>query len=311
MATFATWTGKRPVRRVTWVCGDQPALVREVTDAHCAGAPDGQLVTLFAGDGTERDIWNLLLSVPPSGGRRAVVYGAERLQAVQHVAALAAAPELAAAYAVFVDSREDFAQEDGKPAPHLAALQASRNGQLIRCCAPGRLETQIELVASWWPGASLMFASTLLKRAGSLDEAWHACRTARLADLKPEPAMAAAVCPRSPAGDLADKLFAGDRRGAMEAAQALPPGETAALVGLLASRLTAAESVAEGLRDGLSRSDAVSRVRERYAATRVASHAAGYQPDRVRRCRELLARIDAAFRTGAPAGLAEVLVACW
>ena len=311
MASFATWTGKRPVRRVTWVCGDQTALVREVTDAHCAGAPDGQLVTLYAGDGPERDIWDLLLSVPPSGGRRAVIYGAERLQAARHVRLLATAPELAAAYAVFVDARDDFAREEDALVPHLAALQASRNGQLIRCCAPGRAETQIELVAAWWPGASLAFAGGLLKRCGSLDEAWQACRTARLAGLKPEPAMAAAVCPRSPAGDLADRLFAGDRRGAMEAARVLPHAETAALAGLLASRLAAAEAVAEGIRDGLPPREAVSRVRERYAATRVAPYAAGYQPDRVRRCRALLARIDSAFRSGAPGGLAEVLVACW
>ena len=311
MATFATWTGKRPVRGVTWVCGDQTALVREVTGAHCAGAPDGQLVTLYAGDVPERDIWDLLLSVPVSGGRRAVIYGAEKLQAPGHVSLLAHAPELAAAYAVFVDGRDDFAREDGEMAPHLAALQAAKNGQLIRCCAPGRLEAQIELVASWWPGASLTFASALLKRAGSLDGAWQACRTARLADLKPEPAMAAAVCPRSPAGDLADRLFAGDRRGAMEAAQALPHGETAAVIGLLASRLAAAESVAAGLHDGLSPREAASRVPERYAATRVAPYAAGYQPDRVRRCRELLARADSAYRSGAPAGVTEALVAGW
>jgi hypothetical protein len=311
MATFATWTGKRPVRRVTWVCGDQASLVREVTDAHRAGAPDGQLVTLFAGDGPERDIWDLLLSVPVSGGRRALVYGAEKLLAAGHVRSLAEAPELAAAYAVFVDARGDFAREGGELVPHLAALQASRNGQLIRCCAPGKLEAQIELVASWWPGASLTFASSLLKRCGSLDDAWQACRTARLADLKPEPAMAAAVCPRSPAGDFADKLFAGDKRGAMAAAAALPHDETAAAVGLLASRLAAAEAVAGGMRDGLSAREAASRVRERYAAARVAPYAAGYQPDRVRRCRQLLARVDSAFRTGAPDGLAEVLVAGW
>lgn len=311
MATFATWTGKRPVRRVTWVCGDQAALVREVTDAHCAGAPDGQLVTLYAGDGPERDIWDLLLSVPPSGGRRALVYGAEKLQATGHIRPLADAPELAAAYAVFVDARDDFARDDGALQGHLAALQASKNGQLIRCCEPGRMETQIELVASWWPGASLTFASSLLKQCGSLDGAWQACRTARLADLKPEPAMAAAVCPRSPAGDFADRLIAGDKRGAMEAARVLPRDETAAVIGLLAARLAAAEGIAEGMRDGLSAREAAGQVRERYAATRVAPYAAGYQPERVRRCRELLARVDAAFRSGAPAGVAEVLVAGW
>lgn len=282
----------------------------EVVDCHRAGAPEGQLVTLYAGDGPERDIWDMLLSIPTSGGRRAVVYGAEKLREPL-LLPLADSPELAAAYAVFVDARDDFPRDEGGMAPFLQRLQRSRNGQLIRCCEPGKAEVKLALVQSWWPGATPTFAANLLKRCGSLDEARHACRVARLAGLKPDSAMAAAVCPRSPAGDLADCLIAGDKKGAMAAALVLPRAETAAVIGLLAARLAAAEAVADGMRDGMSAREAASRVRERYAASRVAAYAAGYGPDRVRRCRELLARADAAHRSGAPAGVAEVIVASW
>jgi hypothetical protein len=312
MATFSVWAKNRPVRRVAWVCGPQSALVAEVVAAHRDGAPDGQAVTLYAGDQPERDIWDLLLSCPVSGGRRAVVYGAEMLARTGNVPELAEAPELGTAFAVLVSAEDDFPRDGGKLAPHLAALQASKNGQLIRCCEPGKLDDRIALVASWWPGASPVFAHSLLDRCGSLDEAWQACRTARLAGLKPEPAMAAAVCPRSPAGDFADCLIAGDKTGAMAAARELDFGEIGAVIGLTAFRLALAEAVADGLRDGLSPREAAARAPgPRFAALQVSRHASRYSSQRARRCREALARADAALRSGAPAGVAESLVAGW
>jgi hypothetical protein len=312
MATFTVWAKKRPVRRVAWVCGPEAALVAEVVAAHRDGAPDGQAVTLYAGDSPERDIWDQLLSCPVSGGRRAVVYGAERLARTGNVPELAEAAELGTAFAVLVSADADFPRDGTALAPHLAALQGSKNGQLIRCCEPGRLEDRIALVASWWPGASPVFAQTVLDRCGSLDEAWQACRTARLARLKPEPAMAAAVCPRSPAGDFSDRLIAGDKRGAMAAARELGSGEIAAVIGLTAFRLAVVEAVADGLRDGLSAREAAARAPgPRFAALQVSRHASGYSTEKVRRRREVLARADAAQRSGAPAGVAESLVAGW
>lgn len=267
---------------------------------------------MFAGEDPERDIWDLLLAVPPSGGRRVTVYGAERLKHLENVPVLVGDEGLDTAFAVFVSSAGDFERdEDKKLAPHLAALQSSRSGQLVRCCAPTSAADRVALVASWWPGATTVFAHDVLSRCVTLERAWQACDQARRAGLEPTPAMAAAVCPEEPGWNLADHLMSGDKRRAMAVARRLPRGELAALIGLLASRLSVAEQIAEGVRTGLSPREAAARLPERYVANKVAPYAAAYGTDRTRRCRRILAAMEAAWRAGAPAGLAESLVALW
>jgi hypothetical protein len=312
MATYLQWSKNRPVRRVTWVCGPEGALVRDVVAAHREDAPPGQCLTVFAGEAPERAVWDLLLSVPPSGGRRVAVYGAEKLAALDRVAMLAEADELATAYVTLVSAAADFERSGGQLAPHLAALQAARSAQLVRCCAPSKAEDQESLVASWWPGASRSLGAAVLARCGSLDRAWLACEQARLADLEPERRMLAVVCPSEPGGELADHLMAGRRAQAMAAATALPRAELGQVTGLLAARLAAAEQVRDAMRDGLdARAAAASRGVDRYLASKVLPHAGLYDPARVRRCRRLLAGIDAAYRAGVPAGAAESLAALW
>jgi hypothetical protein len=312
LATYLQWSRKKTVRPLTWVCGAEHVLAREVVAEHRAGAPPDQCSALFAGEVPERDVWNLLLSVPPPGGRRVTVYGAERLKATGNVTLLATAGELDTAYVTFVSGDDDFARDDGQLAPHLAALQSSRSGQLVRCCAPSSLEDQTALVASWWPGVSLNLAYEVLTRGGGLSGAWLACEQARLAGLDPQPASLAVVCPPDPGGDFTDRLMAGDRAGAAAAARALARGDLGMVIGLLSSRLAAVELVADGTRQGLTPREAASWLKaERFAANRVIPHLARYGPDRVRRCRALLAAADAAWRAGASAGVAESLAALW
>jgi hypothetical protein len=299
------------VRRVTWVCGPEPVLARDVVSAHRDGAAPGQCVTLFAGTVPEPDVWDLLLSSPPGGGRRAVVHGAEKLKDYSAMAALAGEDSLATAFAVFVSAGADFERERGALAPHLAALQASKSGQLVRCCEPSKAEDRTALVASWWPGASRTLAYDVLARCGSLERAWHACAQARMAGLKPEARMLAVVCPSEPAGELADLLIAGKRAAA--AAVAREAGaEVAAVIGLLAQRLSAIEAVSAGVRSGLSAREAASRGHvDRFTAALVVPHVAAYDAERVSRCRRLLASLESAWKSGARDGVPEALAAGW
>lgn len=312
MATFLQWSRKKPIRRVTWVCGLEDALVREVVAAHREGAPPDQCSALFAGDVPERDIWDALLADPPPGGRRAVVYGAEKLRDAANVALLAADPGLEAAYAVFVSADTDFPRDDGALVPHLAALQASKAAQLIRCCEPFKVEDRTALVASWWPGATPNFAYDVLARCGSLERAYQACEQARLAGLEPSRAMAAVVCPAEPGGNFADLLMAGNKRGACSVIGQLSTPDLGAAIGLLASRLVVAEQILSGVRHGLSPREAASREHvDRFVASRVVPHVGAYTADRIRRCRRALALAESAWRGGTRAGVAESLVALW
>jgi hypothetical protein len=312
MATFWQWSKNKTLRRVTWVCGPEGVLVREVVAAHRDGAPPGQCFALFAGEVPERDVWDALFASPPPGGRRVTVYGAERLRDAGVAALLAADPGLEAAYVVFVSADTDFPREDGALVPHLAALQAVRAAQLIRCCEPSKTEDKTALVASWWPGATPNLAYDVLARCGSLERACQACEQARLAGLEPSPATVAAVCPASPGGDFADLLMAGNKRGACAVIGQLSVPDLGAVIGLLASRLAVAELIGHGVRQGLSPREAASREHvDRFVASRVIPHAGAYAADRIRRCRRTLAVAESAWRSGTRAGVAEALVALW
>jgi hypothetical protein len=310
MSTYLQWARSRAVRRVTWVCGPELVLTREVVDAHRAGAPPDQCAALFAGELAERAVWDTVLSVPPSGGRRVTVYGAERLKALGNVSLLAEADTLETGYVVFVSAADGFDQVGGKLAPHLVALQAARCGQLIRCCEPSKAEDRASLVAGWWPGASPALAFDVLTRCGSLERAWQACEQARLAGLAPSPSAVRVVCPDEPGGTLADLLMAGNKRGAMTAARQVSRGEVGAVIGLLTARLSIAELIGDGIRSGLPPREAASSV-DRFVAGKILPYIAAYGADRIRRCRRVLAGADAAWRSGAGAGVAESLVALW
>lgn len=311
MASYIQWQKSRPLRKVTWVCGPEPVLAREVVAAHREGAPPGQCAAVFAGEAPEYETWDRLLSDPPPGGRRTVVYGAEKLRDLGNVALLAA-EGADASYAVFVSADTDFAREGGKLVPHLAALQASRHGQIVRCCEPSSAEARTALVASWWPGATLTFAYDVLARCGSLERAWLACEQARLAGLPPTAAMAAVACPAGPGGEFADLLMSGNKAGAAAAAGQVSRGELGAVIGLLASRLAVAEQIGEGTRQGLHPREAASREHvDRFAASRVIPYLGAYGAGRIRRLRRVLAGSEAAWRSGSLTGVAESLIARW
>lgn len=286
--------------------------MREVVAAHREGAPPDQCAVLFAGEAPERSVWDVLLADPPPGGRRTVVYGAEKLKDAGNAALLAADPGLEAAYAVFVSAEPDFPRDGTALVPALAALQASKAAQLIRCCEPSKTEDKTALVASWWPGATLNFAYDVLARCGSLERAYQACEQARMAGLKPSREMAAVVCPAEPGGDFADLLMAGDKRRACTAIGRLSISDLGAAIGLLASRLVVAEQIGIGVRHGLSPREAASREHvDRFVASRVIPHAGAYSADRIRRCRRALAVTESAWRGGTRAGVAESLIALW
>ena len=119
------------------------------------------------------------------------------------------------------------------------------------------------------------------------------------------------LCDPPPGGEFAELLVAGDRAGALAAARAgqVAPGPA---IGLLDSRLGMLAAIREGQRRQLEDRDIAGKLGvPRFLIGRYRNVAHEYGPDRVRRCRELLADADAAWRSGAVAGVAEVLAANW
>jgi hypothetical protein len=316
MGTYSQWNIKRPLRPVAYICGAEPALVRQVLDAHRPG-PAGT-VLLFAGEIGESELWDLVMTVPAASGRRTTVLGAERLARTEHLAELAAADWNDGSYTLFVSNEADFPKDpDSKTgkglAAHLVPLRDSKRAQLIRCCAPTSEDAACKLVASWWPGCGVSLARQLVKACGGqLSVAWQACDKAARAQLPPTPVSLSMVCQATPSGSFADLVMGPDRGAAVAAARQLNHSEIGAAIGLLVARLSTLAVIREGLSQRMDRQDIAAKLRvDRFLLRMLAPLAPAYNPDRVARCREVLALAETAWRGGATAGVGEVIAALW
>jgi hypothetical protein len=260
----------------------------------------------------ERDIWAACAVIPPAGQERLViVHDAHKLRRPHELAPLVkAGREAAGAWLLFISAEDDFTRDKDGLAVHLAAIRDSRGGQLIRCTAP-RDDDLLDWAVRQWPGLGRNAAHRLLTRAGGdlavVRDAGAKARATGLTDGK----YIEVLCEARPGQEFAELLLAGDRQGALAAAGVLPPAPGVA-IGLLDSRLGTLAAIREGQRRGLEPRDITSRFGvSRFLIPQYRDIAPAYSPARVRRCRELLAMADAAWRSGADRGVAEVLAANW
>lgn len=312
MATYSQWAKTKTLKPVTWLCGDEPALIRLVLAAYRTATPADCQFVLFAGE-PESDLWDALLSDSlPEFSRLTVVYGAEQLKNLVLVSALLAEATADGPRVVFVSADADFARPGEEP-PHLAAIKKSRHGQLLRCCAPSRSEDQVALIASWWPGLTRNQAWKVLRRCGgSLTLAAEACGKAVRAGLGPSETSIPVVCEAEPGAAFADALVKGDKTAAMAAARLAGPGETGYGLAVLATKLGQLGAICAAQKAGAGPRDLAARVGlGRWIVSQLAPYAVKYDGDRVARCRELLAMAESRHRTGAAAGVAQAVVACW
>jgi hypothetical protein len=311
MATFLQWDRTRPMRRVAWVCGPELVLTAEVVRSYRERLTSVPYRALYAerSENSERTLWDELLSFPP-GGRLAVVYGAEKLAAAHMDALTDSAPEFHTT--VFVSADHDFARGADGLATHLAVIQASRNGQLIRCNVPSKAEDRVKLVASWWPGASRAFAAELLARCGTLAAARQACDKGSLAGLPAEPASFGYVVSREAVEVYADTIVAGNRRAAVTAARQLTSGEVGQALAQLSWRLDVLGVLRTAQDKGLEAYEVERRFHlDLFVQKRYGPYASSYGHRRRDRCRELLAMADSAWHCGTVDGVAEAVAALW
>ncbi len=295
------------------MCGPEYVLTREVQRAYLETRLPS--VHLFV-EGNETSIWDQVLSAP-AAGRVTFVQGAEKLRNVGTLEALLDAGSLGTVFTVFESADDDFprVEEDGKKvlAPWLAVLRGSRHAQLIRCCAPSKEEDLVRLVASWWPGAGANFAFELLtKCGGSLLYVRQACEKAVFAGLEPVPENAELVSQWIPGNEFADYLIAGDKKAAMASIGAMRHGEVGASLGILSSRVSMLLAINMAKASGWEQGELAIRLKlDRFLVRKLTPQSGRYQPDRVRKCRELLAIAESAWKAGASEGVLEAVCALW
>lgn len=313
MATYIQWNKNRPVRKVTWVCGPEHALVQEVLAEHNRLELDRHSYYL-ASTAEEPQLWDSLLSWP-RGGSLAVVYNAERLTLLDRFEVLVeAVPDLA--HVVFCADADDFARTEagGKHplAAHLAAIQASKDGQLVRCCRPSREEDLLRVIASWWPGAGANLAAEVLARTGGdLESAWAACKTAEAAGLVPAAASLDLACQQTPVVQYATHLLAGQTREAATEAARMSEAGVGGTLKYLTSQLGTLYAYHGYAALGLDADQVARKGIPRWQQLSLAPVAAGYGAERVTRCRKLLAMAEDAFRSGVRVGILEAVATLW
>lgn len=322
MAVFSQWNRSRPLRQITWVCGPERVLRNMVVAHYMTSFPDLPKAILWIGAIDESQTWDYLLATPPERGRLVIVRAAEDIRLAERLPLLVQTlPDLSRV--VFVSAEEDFARS-GQPhgkrqagpeplAPHLAAIQGHKEGQLIRCCRPSREEELLKLIASWWPGAGANWAAQVWERCfPDLTVAWQACDTARRAGLAPEvPEHLDMACQHLPGVAFADLVLAGKTAQALAEARKLGQQEALGALGMLNSRLAQVRSYAAMFARGLAPDEIAGKGISRFRQHDLAPHLSRYTPARELGCRRLLAVAEEALRSGARAGVLEAVASLW
>ena len=307
MGSFAQWQrASRPVRRITWVCGPELVLADEVAAAQLAAVPD--VTRLTAGEIPERDVWDRCAL--PGEDRLVLVRAAERLKDPARLVPLVKAARQVAML-VLVSGEDDFPRGEDGLAPHLAAIRDCRYAQMVRCTPP-KDDDLLDWAVAQWPGLGRNDAWRLVSRVGgdlaAIRDAGAKARASGLTEAK----YIDVLCEQSPGSEMTELLVTGDKPGALMAARAMLPAAIGATISLLSSRLSTLASIREGQRRQLDTRAICSRLGvPQFLLARYRDVAVNYPPDRVRRCREILAVADAAWRTGAQGGVAETVIATW
>ncbi len=317
MATYTQWrraVDKNETRRVTYVCGPQRVLVDDVADTTRALVGAGVLDT-DSTTGTDRERWAKAFQHPmtPGGNRLLVVRDAEKITSWAPFSSwIAGLRTLPGVYLLFVSGEDDLPRTgSSKRAPvkeHIEAMRPPR-GHVVRCT-----ELSEDDAVAWVKARSPLDDSTarhlLTRVAGHLGDAAAVC--AKLSVFGPvqvSPAIVDQLVEARPADDFADSLLAGDKAAALAHIPALSDTDLTKLVALLDQRLDLFTQLWEAQAQGRY-GRAVTGVNP-YLVRKYTPLVKHYQPHRRARCRQVLAVVDDAVRSGSRSGVWEVLVALW
>ncbi len=317
MGTFAQWQrtiDKGEVRRVTYVCGPQRALVHDVVAVTRKLIAPGELDQHTA-SGTDKDLW-------PQAFQHAMVAGGNRLLLIRDAEKISNwAPftrwitglrQLPGVHLLFVSNDDDVPRGPGgkraAAAPHIEAMKPPR-GYVVRCTEPAEDDA-----VAWVRARSPLDDNTarhLLSRVGGdLTAAAAVCaKLAVFGDVTVSTTVVDELVAARPGDDFVDSLLAGKKHDAFALIGQLGERDQLKVLGLLDQRLDMLtllwESQAHNRYGG-----PVAGVNP-FLVRRYTPMAKDYQPQRCAQRRQVLAVIDDAVRSGARDGIWEVLVALW
>jgi DNA polymerase III delta subunit len=319
VSTYAQWRAaadRGELRRVTWVCGDQPVLIEEVIDAIRAqlAITDLNFASFTAAETPDRQIWAAALQHPLTPGAPRLVLVRE-VQRVQHWEQLgifiAAYRELATNHLLLVASEPDVPTAGGKRTPeavrHIELIRAK--GRIVRCAMPNETDL-LAWVARRAPAMDHEMIRYLLTRTGgNLAAVAAACAKISLLPGNPGTNTIDALTTPSAGESFVDALLSGEKPTALRAATGLSEHDALAAIGLLDNRLDLLAALWRATRAGLSAREITGI--PVFLVRRWQPHAKHYDPRRCVYARRVLSVADSALRNGARGGVLEALVALW
>lgn len=318
MGSYPQWhttISSTGVRRVTWVCGDQPVLIEEIVDRTRALVAAAHLdsVNLTAGTVPDGDIFAATHQYPVhSGGNRLVVVrDASKIKRWDPLHTwLAESRRLAGSHLVFVAGTADLPTGTGPLAKAVEAIKAKRSLSVVVRATQLNQDDAHAWLRRRAPRLSDYVAAHLLARVGgNLLAAAHVAAKLSLFDATAGTATIDALVERIPNDTFVDAVLHRNRRDAFAAAPTMTDDDALRAVGTLDQRLDLLDRLRRGLATG-RRPHEIPGVNP-YLGRRYATIAPRYDPRRSANCRHVLAVVDAALRSGARTGCLETLVALW
>lgn len=315
MGSFPQWTRalqKDGPRRITYVCGPQRALVRDVTDTTRKLIDPGPLDLHFA-SGADKNLWAVAFQhvMEPGARRLIVISDAEKISNWAPFSSwVAQGRALPGVHLLFVSNDDDLPRTGtGRRTTAKAHIELMKppRGYVVRCTDLAE-DDAVDWVKARSPLDTAVARHLLTRVGGDLAAAGAVC--AKLHAFGPVTVAAGVIdqlVAARPGEDFVDSLLALNKRDAFAQIPAITDhGKT---LGLLDSRL----DVLAQLWAAQAASRYVSAVPgvNPFLVRRYLPMAKDYQPQRCAYRRQALAVVDNALRTGIRDGAWEVLVALW
>lgn len=317
---WRSWAAKKDIRKVTFICGDEPFLVERVVEdiRSIVAPPTTDYIVHEAGSVIDSAIWVEALHAPldPQASRLVVVRSAERFQDWAFLSQwLLITKNSTSVYIVFVSNESDFPTvlaDNGKdyiPAEYIQVIQSK--GRVVKCSLPSEEDLANWLVDEY--ALSYESADFLVRHAsGNLHSMINVCRKAKVFNASPKPAVIAQLCAEESHDSFVDSLILLDKKSALLAIKDLDEDAYSRQIGMLDSRLeliqdlSAMNSKHMGLREMCGEPGM-----KPFLVRKFLPCVKRYNDSKIAYCRKLLVVMDHAIQTGARRGVLETLVAMW
>ncbi len=316
---FNQWKGyaaKKEVGRVTYLCGDQTALIELVIDdiKEILQVPTTDFVAVDASQ--DDSMWESASQYPldPNANRLVLVRNAECVRNWDILSDwLAQSRANPKNFLVFVSSQDDapsiFAK--GKRVSYESHIELIRSkGKLVRCSVPND-EDLVKWSQSY--GLSKASAEFLVERtSGDTASMLDILRKVHVWNGSPSPKALSLLCDEQALDSFVDYLVLRDKSSAILSLSSMSEEERGRIITRLDKRLDMLMDIGTLVRRRMYAGDIAATTGIKvYLVKRFMPVVKDYDNNKIRYCRQLLTMIDGAVRDGVKTGAWETLVTLW